>query len=221
MKLSLVFILIGLTWHTTTFAQSVEVPTIKNGRIIFNNGKIIEIEKKLLKDDGPKANKGLYSIIKPILVNEWKRLILIKKIVLYEDSAKRISVLNFDGEPISTPLEYMGDVIILSKTKRILLAQQSAHFITKESFILNENGKIIRKIYTDKNAFEFDHSTDDNIFWVLSSHVDRGKPITNIEVYNSDGEFIQSASTYKKIKFKLIYEGIVYEIFVPEPDFPG
>lgn len=200
-------------------------PTIEDSIIHFANGEKIKFVPYQVVNSNPeeahKKGEPVSISEKPILIDDWKRLILIKTLTLYEDKAKEITIYDYEGNILKTAMSFVGDSIFLEKTKRIFLAQQSAHYLIKKSFLLDENGRLLKEIDQSHNVIDYGHSKDDRVLWLLSSTLKGGKPFTTIKIVDYDGNVIKTMESKKEEKIKFQYNGVTYEFTVKAPKMPG
>ncbi|MBI3542248.1 MAG: hypothetical protein HY075_03100 [Deltaproteobacteria bacterium] len=160
---------------------SVQGPSVRDGKLYFLN--------QSARDLGPSE--------KATVIPDWKEVLVVNTIKEYEGERKELSIFDFDGKNKIKSFSFVGDEMFLTKTKRIVLGQKSAHRMANESFILNENGKLLKKVHQPSDVFEFGHSDDDQIFWMLSSRIEKERPCTYLQVYSYNGELLLSYKAFK------------------------
>jgi hypothetical protein len=202
-----------------------KAPTIEDGKISFANGKIVTyIPNRVINSNPEEAHKKGEPVSiseKPVLIDSWRRLVLIKTSTLYEDKSKEITIYDYDGNILKTAIPFVGDSLFLKKTKRIFLAQQSAHNLINKSFLLDENGQLLKEIEQSHNVFDYGHSKDDKVIWLLSNAVKDGKPFTTIKIFDYNGNVIKAMESEREEKINFQYNGVSYEFTVKAPKMPG
>lgn len=202
-----------------------DVPQIKDGRIIFSNGKIIPYQpsKVLFSDpeEAVKQAKPVSILEEPKLIQRWKRLILVRTLNYYEGVKKDITVYDYAGNPLSPSQKNEGEVFFLDASNRIFLAGQSFHNFVNKSFLLDQNGSLVREVSQPENVIDFGFSHDGKIIWILSSYIKDEIPVGQVKVVDYNGDEIKKTDFLKAMELEVIYEGKIYKISVPKPDFPG
>ena len=204
-----------------------QVPEFRKREIVFLGGKKIKYQPyKRLNPDPKQALKARSPVSiaeKPEIIEPWQRVILTKTIEMYEDSEKQILIFDYYGRLLGTSPKIIGDPVIkvLEKTDRIFLGQRSAHFSVKKSFLLNTDGTIVREIAQDENVFDFGFSTDGRLLWVLSNHLEEGRPVGEAKIIDSNGVDIQLLQFTDEKEILVEYSGHKYKIRLPRPEIPG
>jgi len=227
-KLKVVFFLLSLSlllFFPLIYAGSQAVPEIKDGRIIFINGKTVQYQpRKVLFLDPEEALKKVKPISiseKPRLIQRWKRIILVRTLNYYEAAEKEIIVYDSVGNILSSPKKIEGELFFLEASNRIFLAGQSAHNFVNKSLLLDQDGNLVREISQPEDVFDFGLSQDGEIIWMLSSYIKDGTPVGQVKVIDNNGNEIKIVDFLKAMEIKVAHKGRAYKISVPQPDFPG
>ena len=200
-------------------------PEIIQDKIVFSNGKTLKyvsnaIVKPNTKNNINCDNPATISQL-PVIIDEWKRLILIETTFLSEGTTKKLNIYNYSGEQLAISPLITGEILFLKKTGRIMLAQQSAHYIVAKSFLMDINGNIIKEIKHPNNVFSFSHSEDEKVMWLLSTHIKKEKPFVRVKVFDFNGIFLQTLESFETKTINIDYENNSYKIHIPPPRVPG
>lgn len=200
-------------------------PTIENGEITFQNGKILNYEisnENYENGSKPYAYSKQQSFAEePILIRSWERLLIIRVTALYEDKLKSISVYDYSGRLTAPPQKFIGRALILTKSERVFLGQQSSHFLIKESILLGKNGELLTKIEQDPNIIQFDYSKDGKLIWIISSELCQQKLITKLKIIDYRGRVIETLFSDVQKEITIKYENRNYRIVLPQPMLPS
>jgi hypothetical protein len=159
------------------------------------------------------------------VIKTWERVIVLKTTPQYEDATTEISVFDLNGAATGPSLTLQGEVEVkvLERRKRVLAANRSSHFEVTESYLLDQDGKVVKKIRQEPTTKEYRVSDDGNIFWRLTANVMKGKPVIGLDVFDFDGKLVESRSYDRALEAEIPVKrfGRSYRIQIPEPDFPG
>lgn len=200
-------------------------PMIQSNRVVFSNGKELSFENYRVVHKNPlEAQKKKEPVIvrqKPVLVKEWRRLLLIETQELYEDELKMISIYDYAGSLRGNSQLFFGKVLVLENAGRILLAQQSAHHSVRTSTILDTNGETLFEISLPPNVFRYEVTIDKKLVWILSSHLSKGRPYVKAMLVNLEGKTVGELDTFDEKEIGFNYGEKLYTIRVPAPQPPG
>jgi hypothetical protein len=111
---------------------------------------------------------------KPILVERWRRLLLVREMILHEGAAIELVIYDFRGRKLGGPYGVASgsgwaeeQMVLLPKARRIFLGQTSGHVMIGPAYLLNENGHIVRRVYQPSSSALFGHSDDERILWII------------------------------------------------------
>jgi hypothetical protein len=201
------------------------VPEIKEGKVVFPSGKTLEYqaERRVHASAEEALRKGEPVSIseRPVLIESWKRLALIRVAKLYEGETQEVSLYNYEGTLLSPPRKITGVVFLLEKVNRILLAQQSAHYLVTESYLLDVNGQLVRTISQPQNVSAFGFSNDERLIWIISNSLANGRPVGELRLLDSDGVLVEKLTFAEAKEVEVDYRGKQYRIKVAAPQMPG
>lgn len=180
-------------------------PEIDSRKVKFSNGQTLTLSKGM----------------KPYLMQEWKRILVVKTMDLFEGYKKEISIYSFDGSKLLDKFGFEGEELIFSSKSLILLAQRSSHRRITKSFLINIDGEVIKEIKQSENIVEINKSSDDQIIWYLSSAIEDGKPVINGKVYDSSGNMFNRFKSDGGERKKILFNQNEYFILIPKADLPG
>jgi len=199
-------------------------PLIENGMIQFANGVVLEFSPyKELHTDPLRAHELGEPVsveTKPKLIEAWQRVLLIRTEVLYEDALQKLTILDWQGTQLGPVFEFIGELHILDKSNRILVAQHSVHHFVGESLLIDPNGKVIAKIHQPESASEFGVAADQKLFWIVSYHLSNGEPITRVSLYDVLGRLVKKLDSIREQEWQVKRAGERYTIRVPAPHYP-
>ena len=202
-----------------------QVPSIEEGKIVFVGGKTVTYEsKKVLRSpskEGLSASTVVSISEKPLLIRPWKRIIIVRTENLYEGSTVQILAYDYRGNLLGTSKKISGEAFFIEGKQRIFLGQKSSHYMVKESYIFDTDAKLIRVIPQSKNVVSFGLSEDGELIWIISSRVQDGKPVGEVQVVDSNGSEIGAFTFSKAQEIKVEHKGRTYKITTEAPDFPG
>jgi len=207
------------------YAGSQEVPEIKDGKIVFITGKTVEYQQKrvlfLDSEEALKKAKPVSISEEPRLIQQWKRIILVRTLNYYESSEKEIVVYDYTGNTLTSPQKIEGEVFFLTASNRIFLAGRSSHNFVNKSSLFDQDGNLVREVNQPENIFDFGFSHDGEIIWILSSYIKEGIPVGQVKVIDSNGNEIKNVDFLKAIEIEVVYKSKAYKISVPQPNSPG
>ncbi len=213
-----IFLLALLLLLFSQYAYS-QMPEIKQDQVVFLGGKILRFEAE---NSSERVHIVDDKYEEPVLIEEWKRLVLVKHKILNEDISKQIVVYDYNGEELSRSPFFFGKVVFLRKLNRIMLFQTSAHYMVNKSFLLDSNGKLVKELTQGQNVFDFSFSKDERLLWLLSDHIkEDGRLFVRVQIFDSNGISIKNITSYKEQTINVNYSGKKYGIFTPQPKVPG
>jgi hypothetical protein len=221
MKGCLLVILSGLVYLSTAYAS---VPVITDDFVRFDSGFLLKYSQKEELFSNPRValekNLPVFITEKPVLIEEWERMFLIRKNLYYEGSTTELSVYDFSGHLLSPSLKFTGEARFLTKKNRILLAQISAHRMVGRSFLLDKDGKLLATIKHGEIS-DFGVSDDEKLIWFYSNRATNGKPYTRILFANIDGDIVAQKDIDESGEVTIDFEGRSYSVKVDRPELPG
>jgi len=196
-------------------------PKIEEQRILFVGGKSLAYSKhRVIHEksiDAYRKHEPIFTKETPVILESWKRIILIKYLNYFEGGTSEIYFYDYQGELLSTPVAFKGNVIIAEPTGRVLLGQKSRQYRLDKSFLLNTDGKSIKAITQPLHSYKFGSSKDGEVFWILSRSSRNGQAITLINVIDRNGEKLHFWETDKAQKVGFDHKGKYYEFEVGTP----
>jgi hypothetical protein len=221
------------------FAGGADVtPTIDKDKIIFLGGKTLPYHSHVVLFSRPeealKSQSPVSLTEQPVVLGSWQRVVLIRVSNYFEGSTKEIRVYNYKGDLVhpattvsansSRPL---SDLFFLKATRRIFVGQRSSHHLVEESFLLNDNGGLVKAIPQPETVVGFGVSDDDQLVWIISVDVelDSGPTISKrtvglLHVFDANGEAVTTRKFYAAGTVRIIYKDKSYSISVKEPELP-
>lgn len=201
------------------------VPEIGETQIRFVGGKVLQYHPHRIlharPEDALKKGEPVALAEKPVLVPAWARLVLIRVATLYEGETQEVSVYDYKGDLLNSPKKIVGTVFLLDKVNRILLAQQSAHYLVTESYLLDGNGALVRLVPQPQNVSSFGFSDDQEMIWFVSSRIEAGRAVGQVTVIDTDGNRLAELSFYEAKTIDVRHKGRSYTIKVEAPQIPG
>lgn len=227
--------LIGISGEGPSANES--VPEITETAIRFSGGGILQYHRKKILHSKPsealKSREPVSISEKPVLIMRWKRLVLVRTIDYFEGGAKEIMVYDYKGNALIPPRRIMGEVFFLENTNRIFLGQTSAHFRVDKSFLLDQDGNLVREIPQPETVWDFGSSADGRIIWIISHHIKAPKnlfplgdprnliPLGRLKVLDSDGVEIKTIEFLEEKTIEVQHNSNIYKIHVKAPKIPG
>lgn len=223
-------LLLGLVWLLCTgFAAA---PEILPDRVIFVGGKVIPYEgSKVLQPDPTSSRaEGVVSFTeRPIVLRTLKRVVFVREERLHEGGIMQLSVYDFDGTLLGSServsVEAAG-LFFLESPKRIFLGQSSRHAEVETSFMLNENGRLVRRIRQPPAVASFGYSSDERLIWIVSNIWLRkpgrqiAEQIGELRVIDMDGNLVARREFDYAQTVSIRYKGKTYKISVEVPRLP-
>lgn len=196
-------------------------PKIEEARILFVGGKSLEYSKhRVIHEksiDAYRKHEPIFTKETPVIIESWKRVILVKYLNYFEGGTSEIYFYDYQGELLSTPVSFKGNVIIAEPTGRVFLGQKSRQYRLDKSFLLNTDGKSVKTITQPLHTYKFGSSKDGEVFWILSRSSRNGQAITLINVIDRNGEKLHFWDTEKAQKVGFDHKGKYYEFEVGAP----
>jgi len=208
--------------HQATIRTELEPqPKIEEERILFVGGKSLAYSKHRVihknSIDAYRKHEPIFTKETPVIIESWKRVVLIKYLNYFEGGTSEIYFYDYQGELLSTPVAFKGNVIIAEPTGRVLLGQKSRQYRLDKSFLLNTDGKSVKTITQPLHSYKFGSSKDGEVFWILSRSNRNGHAITLINVIDRNGEKLHFWDTDKAQKVGFDHKGKYYEFEVGTP----
>lgn len=199
-------------------------PRLTAGQIKFTNGHILDFKpyEKINDDPEEALKKGEAVWIKrqAQIVPEWKRVLFIEDLQLYEGALFRLTVYDYAGKKRGPVARFYGDMRLLIGTQRILLAQSSSYIELKESLLLNSDGRLVRKISQPKWIAGFGQSKDGRLFWIATNKWVPDVWPSVVKVYNQEGRLVKTIEALEEGTVKFEYMRKTYTIPVHAPGIP-
>jgi hypothetical protein len=190
-------------------------PRVEGDRLVFSNGSVFHLSTKVTTQARRAAT---YDVT---IVAEWQRVVIIKSEDLAEDTLRELQVYDYDGRLLSPPQLFIGELQILRSTRRLFLAQQTAHSRIEESFLLDQDARLVARLDQPQTIVQASHSFDDRVVWIISNDLRKGSPIAIVEVFDSDGRRLTTLESDRETTIEYRRGKVIYKIHVPQPDFPG
>jgi len=220
------FIIIGCSFSNT--------PQLKDNSIIFNSEKEINIylEKQLITND----TDSYYVKDEFEIINDWNRVVVIRKKYLNEGYDVELILYNFNGELISTTTHFGNfEVLLFFQSKKLVMIQKSQTYQLNKSFIYDLEGNLIDSIQHNFNVVKTGKSNNEQYFWVMSRKSRETKEneeptnpffpgIVNfhyLEIFNFGKGFIDGIEVYEFGNVEVNIGDIILYIDVPKPEMPG
>lgn len=209
-------------------------PRIMEERIAFLGGKVLPYTRfnRLAPTPIPPefADRVIEIREQAVLISEWKRVAMIREETLYEGAAIRLVVYDYHGHPRGVPHVVASrsgwsddSVFLLRSARRIFLGQSSGHVTVNTSYLLDENGYVIREISQPSGMAAFARSDDERIIWIIAAATDStdgtGKLAATVTAIDSrDGHEIRALKAEQGQEVSVLHEGKRYAISVRVPD---
>lgn len=222
----LVFVtVLAIACSCNAFPVAAAAPTIKSDVIVFANGRQLPYEQRRVLHEDPndalKAGEPVSIEQRPVLVDSWKRLILVTTENLFEDGMTELVVYDYEGNPLGKRWRFVGEAIVLERVGKVLLAQQSSHQFIGESILIGKDGELVARLPQPRDVFRISVSDDQEIIWILSSTYSNDLPATQVDAFANNGEKVRSMLAMHEGEVTMEYKGREYRLAVKEPDFPG
>lgn len=208
------------------------MPEILPDRVVFVGGKVVPYEASKVLQPNPsaiRANEIVSFTERPIVLRTLKRVVVVREEQLYEGGSMRLSVYDFGGTLLGSSegasVEADG-LFFLESQKRIFLGQSSSHSRVEASLLLDENGRLVRRVSQPGAVGRFGHSLDERLIWIVSSIWIRppGKEIAEqigeLRVVDTDGNLVARREFNRAQSVSVRYKGKVYKISVEVPNLP-
>ncbi len=219
------------------FISATDKPIILDHSIIFNDHSVMPItrkELKLFKNPNAAVSAGNLPISysqEVISVSGWKQILVMTHHKLFEGEVTQVTRYDYNGN-IMSRRQFEGTVKVLEKSKRLLLAGISSHFMAKETLILDVQDKIIAKLKYGEflpRIFGLNISKDEELIWFYSRDSEisskktnsAGVPFTHITVIDHDGNLIKRFKSFQNETILVRFKNKEYAIETGVPDFPG
>lgn len=205
--------------------QVSESPEVKENQIIFTRGKSLQYErnKTLYSDplEAQKRNEPVSITEIPKVIRPWRKLVMTRTENFFEGSQKEVKVYDYEGNLLNPPARIEGDVFFLEGANRIFLGGRSSHSLVDKSYLLDDDGKLVKEIPQPQNVFDFGFSDDGRIIWILSSHLRSGVPVGQVDIIDSNGNKVKTTEFTKAQVIEVSHHGKRYKISLEAPEMPG
>lgn len=206
-------------------AQEMREPAMLDDRIVFSDGHELRVDRYRGVNQDPlealKKREPVSISQQAILVKEWRRLLIVETQHLFEDETRKLSIYDYSGKLCGEPRLFFGEALVLQKVARIVLAQKSSHHTVRASYILSPDGIVLSTINQPPDVFQIEVTPDQQLVWMLSSHMTNGKPFVKASVINIEGMVVGEFDSYSEKKIEVNYGGNLYTIQIPVPQSPG
>jgi hypothetical protein len=208
-------------------AGASDEPTVLPDRIVFVGGKSLHyVRSKGLHQD-PNSTRGMdvVSLVeRPVLLKAIRRVVVVREEQHYEGGAIRISVYDFSGTLFgqSQNVAWEADgLFFLESEKRIFVGQSSSHVKVAESFLYDENGRLVRRILQPPDVAAFGHSKDEKLIWIVSNvWLPAGKKVGELRVIDTNGDVVARREFEHAETVVVPHKGQTYRIPVEVPARP-
>lgn len=139
----------------------------------------------------------------------------------YEDSHVVVHFSDAAGESPRPSLQWPGHFVSLCKQGLFALVDDSWHYDTAPSFIMDTKADVVARIEPGFPA-EADASDDHKILWLQGATSFEDKPDTRLKVYDLKGTLLLDKTFYEEgVVQDLTFEGVTYQIKVKPPAWAG
>jgi hypothetical protein len=223
-------VVLGAVWLLCTGFSG--TPEILPDRVIFVGGKVVPYEaSKVLQPDPSaiRADDVVSFTERPIVLRILRRVVFVREERLYEGGSMQLSVYDFGGSLLGSSERVSVEVdglFFLESQKRIFLGQSSSHSRVEASSLLDENGRLVRRVTQPRSVGSFGHSGDERLIWIVSNIWVRppGKEIAEqigeVRVIDTDGNLVARREFNRAQTVNIRYKGKVYKISVEVPSLP-
>ncbi len=222
MKKSSLLVLVLFLWAVQPLAKADE-PRIDGQRIIFDGGAVMQYSTKTLLYSDPEharqKRQPIWIAEKPVLIREWRRLILQTTNHYAEGETKTIALYDYSGNLVFPKITFVGELFLLTVTERIFLIQKSPHSQLRRSFVLDKDGALIRVLHHGELR-SAGHSDDGKVVWLLAASGMGGKPCTDVVVVDFNGVELKTERKCSAGKTRFVYRDKTYEVDVLAPELP-
>jgi hypothetical protein len=201
-------------------------PEILPDRVTFLGGKVVRYEtSKVVQDPAACMGGEVVSFTeRPVILRILKRVVFVRRERLCEGGATQLTVYDFSGTLLGSServaLAADGPFFLESK-KRIFLGQSSSHVEITESFLLDENGRLLRSVSQPRDVASFGHSRDEELVWIVSNiWTSAGKKIGELRIIDTNGNLVVRREFDRAQTVRIQYKGKTYRIPVEVPTLP-
>jgi hypothetical protein len=207
-------------------------PEVLPDRVIFVGGKVVTYEAAKTLQPDPRAirqDQPVSVTERPVILRSLKRVVIVRTEQLFEGRSMRLAIYDFTGTLLGSSEEVAvnGDgLFFLERMRRMFLGQSSSHVTVEESLLLDENGRLVRRVPQPRDVARFGHSRDERLVWVVSNIWIRppGKEIAEqvgeLRVIDTDGNLVARQEFDHAEIVRVRYRGRTYEIPVTVPHLP-
>ncbi|WP_319562709.1 hypothetical protein [Marispirochaeta sp.] len=216
-------------------AQGNDEPHFIDDGILFTRSNIVVPIKPLTmlgNDSLANSVQDYYHISE-----ELERVIIVTSWRYDNHREYETAIYNFDGILLNNTEKITGqfEIIILDDAKRILFAQHALLINASDSYLYDENGKLIKKIVHDAENRRTGHSENENYIWFVSFKMraaNKGDvlkypsvpfvPYNHVMMFaSSNGDLVKDINIESGGTVPIDINGLKIQVELPEPDIPG
>jgi hypothetical protein len=194
----------------------VEPPQINQEDIVFTSGTTIRYHPAD-KTSNPSTRSGRVVVETPRILARPRRLVLIREESFAEGGAVQLVFFDYCGRRlgyseralINAPAK--DTIFFLEEARRIFIGQSSSHFTgADKSFLLDEDGRLIKSLRHRESVGSFGHSADGRLIWIIAMSNPETGEVTAFA--SSDGKVVAKRTYSKAGTIQITYAGRTYEI---------
>lgn len=212
--------------HPFDVGSECKRPVIENGAVIFSNGVTVQFaadesgsESKSEKVGGEAQHANWNATV----IDHWRRVVLVRQERDLEWQGGALRILDWEGGDLceNASLRFMGQAIVLVTAQRILLPQQSAQYHNGDVVLVDPQCKIVARVPQSDNAEGVGVTEDEQLWWITTFEIVRGRARTRVQVYDGSGSEVASAVARVAGALLVYMDGREYRIPIAAPKWPG
>lgn len=150
---------------------AVTPPRVEKDKIVFVGGKVVEYKafhrQHQKAVDAYRKSEPIYYKEQVIVVEQWQRVIISKYMNFFEGGKSQLTVYDFAGHELNKSQLFRGTVLISETNKRIFIGQKDKYYLLTKSFLLDQDGKLVKTVEHDKLIHEYRMSKDGLLFLII------------------------------------------------------
>jgi hypothetical protein len=200
-------------------------PVIRNGQMEFASGttRPYLTSPRALRSPDEAQERGLPVSVRHDVrvVQEWCRVLKTIVETGYEDEVSTIEFFDFSGRLVGKSPRFYGRAHLLQQAKRVVLDGETSHFLNYDTFLLDTNGRVVRKIVRPTTSLlAVGHSEDQRLIWVASNRVKKGRAYADVQVITRDGARVARRTLDAAGRITLTHDKRKYVLAIPSPKLP-
>jgi len=132
-----------------------------------------------------------------------------------------LSLVDKNGVSRLLAKNIVGPIVLFEEEKKIFCCEDQGAIVGIKPLIIDLNGGMIKGPKHPGDLRQYNRIEHSNLLLLLYTLVKDGKPYSLIRIFDTDGKIVLEKDSYTEEEIVVSYEGKMYKVGIPQPDWPG